>query len=239
MQRVHQIVFVVSLLVLCWLGMMGVHELGHVVGALATGGTVKQVVLHPLTISRTEVSPNPQPAIVVWLGPIVGCLLPVGVWRLVPSRFGIVRNIAMFFAGFCLVANGAYIAFGAFNGVGDCGEMLRTGSPLWTLLLFGGVAMSCGFFCWHRLGSLKKFVSEPAVVAPVTAYVMVLMLGGWIVLLIWPRLLALILILLAISPILLFFGYLNSLLIKRVGILPVLVAWSILGTLIGFFLPAT
>jgi hypothetical protein len=42
-----------------------------------TGGTVERVVLHPLSISRTDVSPNPHPVAVVWLGPIVGSVVPL------------------------------------------------------------------------------------------------------------------------------------------------------------------
>ena len=164
---------------LCWFGMMAVHEFGHVVGAWLTGGTVNRVVLHPLTISRTDVSPNPSPAIVVWLGPLLGCALPM---LLVPATGWIkgrakdVGPLAMFFAGFCLVANGAYIAIGAFDGVGDCGVMLKTGSPLWALLVFGVVAMAVGFMVWHRLGSIGDFVGNPDRVEPATAYVIATLL---------------------------------------------------------------
>ena len=85
MQRLQQIVFVVSLLALSWMGMMATHELGHVLGALVSGGHLDRVVLHPLTISRTDVAPNPNPLIVVWLGPIVGCVLPLAIAMLVTA----------------------------------------------------------------------------------------------------------------------------------------------------------
>ena len=172
MQRFHQLVFVVSLLALSWFAMMAVHEFGHVVGALTTGGSVERVVLHPLTISRTDVAPNPRPAIVVWLGPILGCVVPAIGWWLVPRRHAITRQIALFFAGFCLLANGAYIAIGSFDRVGDCGVMLKHGSPLWTLLLFGGLTISLGFASWHRLGSVKQFLADPSLVDPSVAYVL-------------------------------------------------------------------
>lgn len=158
MQRIHQFIFVVSLLALSWFLMMAVHEFGHVIGALSTGGTIKRVVLHPLTISRTDVLPNPQPSIVVWLGPILGCAIPATVWWIIPQRFSVARNIAMFFAGFCLLANGAYIAVGSFDRVGDCGVMLQNGSPFWTLLLFGILTIPLGFYLWHRLGSVIQFL---------------------------------------------------------------------------------
>jgi hypothetical protein len=110
------------------------------------------VVLHPLTISRTDLSSNPHPLFVVWAGPVLGVLLPL-------TGFGIAAVARMagayllrFFAGFCLVANGAYIAVGSFDGIGDAGDMLRQGSPIWLLWAFGVVTVPLGLLLWHRLG---------------------------------------------------------------------------------------
>jgi len=176
MQRFHQIVFVISLLALSWLAMMAVHELGHIVGAVVTHGTVQRVVLDPTTISRTDVFPNPHPAIVVWLGPILGCLIPPFVCLTVPRRMTAVHNITMFFAGFCLVANGAYIAIGAWDGVGDCGVMLQLGSPFWTLPAFGVITIPAGIYIWHRLGSVYDFLASPSFVEPLAAYILLVVL---------------------------------------------------------------
>ncbi len=60
--------------------MMAVHEFGHVLGAWYTGGTVRKVVLHPLTISRTDLVHNPDPLVVAWAGPLLGELLPLMVF---------------------------------------------------------------------------------------------------------------------------------------------------------------
>jgi hypothetical protein len=60
--------------------------------------------------------------------------------------------VLRFFAGFCLVANGLYIGLGSFGRVGDCGEMLRHGSPPWHLWLFGAITVPAGFWLWHGLG---------------------------------------------------------------------------------------
>src|SRR5688572_25169571 len=76
-RRVRQLVLIASVAWAAWLLMMLVHEAGHVLGALATGGVVRRVVWHPLAISRTDVDPNPAPLTVVWAGPLVGCLAPV------------------------------------------------------------------------------------------------------------------------------------------------------------------
>ena len=170
MQRFHQTLFIVSLLALSWLLMMTVHELGHVIGAIVTGGEIQRVVLHPLAISRTDVSPNPHPSTVVWLGPILGSVLPSLAMFLCPRRLTMTCGVATFFAGFCLIANGAYIGIGAIDHVGDCREMIRTGSPMWLLMTFGALSIGCGGWCWHRLGSLNTFLANPAIVSRKWAY---------------------------------------------------------------------
>jgi hypothetical protein len=152
MKRLTQAVLIASTLAGSWLGMQVVHESGHAAGAWLTGGRVARVVLHPGTISRTDLSHNPHPLVVVWAGPLVGVLLPLALWGAAAlARLG-AAFVLRFFAGFCLVANGAYIAGGSFGGVGDCGEMLRHGSPIWLLWLFGAACAPAGLALWHRLG---------------------------------------------------------------------------------------
>ena len=124
----------------------------------------------PLTIENLPPGPYSFFAMAVY-GPVVGCLLPLGASAMIPRRHTIVRSISRFFAGFCLIANGAYISIGAFDRVGDCGEMLRTGAPLWTLLAFGAVTVPLGLYVWHRLGSLKHSVNNPTLIEGRTAYV--------------------------------------------------------------------
>jgi hypothetical protein len=132
--------------------MMAVHELGHVLAACWTGGTVARVVLHPLTISRTDLSHNPRPLIVSWSGPIVGVMLPLAVWAAVHMTRFKHMYVLRFFAGFCLVANGAYIGGGSFARTGDCGDLLRHGAAIWQLWLFGGIAVAAGLGMWNGLG---------------------------------------------------------------------------------------
>jgi hypothetical protein len=143
---------ILATLVACWLGMQAVHEAGHVLGARTTGARVERVVLHPLTISRTDVSENRHPLFVTWMGPIFGVAAPVAIWIVamlarMPGAF-----VLRFFAGFCLIANGGYLAFGALQRIGDCGTLLNHGAPLWSLILFGAVAMPLGLALWNGTG---------------------------------------------------------------------------------------
>ena len=151
--RLHQTVLISSTLLASWLGMQAIHECGHVLGALATGGKVKQVVLNPLAISRTDVAPNPHPLPVVWAGPALGVLIPLVLWAIAAALRMRGAFVLRFFAGFCAIANGTYLAIGSFGRVGDCGDMLRNGSQLWQLWLFGAVTIPLGLWLWHRQGS--------------------------------------------------------------------------------------
>jgi hypothetical protein len=151
-QTVHQAILVVSTLLGSWLGMQTAHESGHVLGALFTGGEIAAVVLHPLTISHTEMIENPHPMVVVWAGPLVGVLLPLFLWALLAATGAPGAFIARFFAGFCLIANGAYLGVGSFLGTGDCGEMFRQGSSAWILRIFGAIAVPLGFWLWNGQG---------------------------------------------------------------------------------------
>jgi hypothetical protein len=153
MRRFYQVLLIGTFLPLCWLGMMAVHELGHVSAAVASGGRVKRVVVHPLTISRTDLASNPHPLFVVWAGPTVGVVLPLALAVVLGGACKVGwAYLVRFFAGFCLVANGCYIGVGAFQGIGDAGVMLLFGSPRWCLWLFGLAAVPLGLCLWNGLG---------------------------------------------------------------------------------------
>lgn len=150
-----QLTLIVSTLILSWLGMQALHELGHVLGALLSGGEVRRVILNPLTISRTDLVANPHPLFIVWAGPVVGTILPLLCWLIAAKLSNTGTFLWRFFAGLCLLANGAYIGLGSFNQIGDCGEMLRHGSSPWQLWLFGAVTIPMGFWLWN--GQAKHF----------------------------------------------------------------------------------
>ncbi len=182
MNRFYQFLFVISLTSISWLSMMSVHELGHVICGLLTGGSVSEVVLRPLSISRTDFSNNPYPAIVVWAGPVFGVLFPLALLLIAYKLRWAQTRLIQFFTGFCLIANGAYIAGGAWDGTGDCGVMLQTGTPLWMMWGFGLLTIPSGFLLWHRLGSLQNFIRKPERITPRAAWTVFLILIAMIVL---------------------------------------------------------
>jgi hypothetical protein len=152
MERFYQLTLIVSILCLSWLGMIIVHEFGHVVMAWAGGERVSKVILHPLVISRTDTSHEKHPLLVTWGGAVLGSLVPVSVWVLVKAFRLRFVYLFQFFAGFCLIANGCYLGVGSFLAVGDAGDLVRYGCPRWLMLLFGLVCVPIGLFLWNGLG---------------------------------------------------------------------------------------
>ncbi|MSR56848.1 MAG: hypothetical protein EXS05_04155 [Planctomycetaceae bacterium] len=150
--RLHQVLLISSTLVLSWLAMQAVHELGHVLHAWSSGGRVTTVLLTPLEISRTEVEPNPHPQFVAWGGPVWGSVLPLAGWLAVRQARWSRAWWLRFFAGFCLIANGGYLLAGAFYPVGDAQVLMQNGAPAVALIAFGLAACGPGLALWHRLG---------------------------------------------------------------------------------------
>jgi hypothetical protein len=151
--RVIQTVLILSTLAISWLGMMVVHEFGHVLFGWLGGGIVSRVVLSPLEFSRTEMQKNPHPLFEAWGGALFGSILPLVmalVWR--RSRWS-AWYVFQFFAGLCLITNGIYLAVVSFiPNAADPGDLMRNGSPQWILVVFGIIAFPLGLFLWNRLG---------------------------------------------------------------------------------------
>jgi hypothetical protein len=180
--RLPQIILIGTFLGFCWLAMQAVHELGHVLGAVASGGTVAKVVLYPTTISRTDVFPNPHPLIEVWAGAVLGSVLPLLAFLVARGFRCPGLYLFRFFAGFCLIANGVYLGGGAIQsltsqGFADGGELLMHGASPWHLILFGLATVPVGLFLWNGqgthfgLGEAQGHVSRSATVASLCLFV--------------------------------------------------------------------
>lgn len=149
---------------LSWLWMQIIHELGHVLAALATGVAVERVVLHPLAFSRTDLHGGTSSPVIIWAGPVVGCLLPACALAIASMIGTSLVFLFRFFAGFCLIANGAYIGIGWIDQVGDAGDLLRHGTPIWAMIVFGCIGIAAGLWLWHGLGAafgLKRGATLP------------------------------------------------------------------------------
>ena len=148
--QIHSWAFILFFLIACWFGMEAIHELGHVLAAWCSGATVERVVLLP--ISRTNTSGVEHPLFVYGAGAVFGAVFPVLLCLAVRLLRMRVAYLFRFFAGFCLIANGAYIGCD-FSTVGptDAGLMMEHGANRVVLVMFGLISVSGGLFLWHGL----------------------------------------------------------------------------------------
>jgi hypothetical protein len=141
-----------ALIYLCWLGMMAVHESGHIIHARLAGGTVSYVSFPLIGFSQTHLTYNPAPAFIAGGGFVWGSLIPL--LFLLPCYFlhPQLYRLMQFFTGFCLIANGLYLAVGWTMTAGDGHDLYRLSVPAWGMVLTGTMLFSIGLYFWHRLG---------------------------------------------------------------------------------------
>ena len=136
----------------CWLLMQAVHELGHVSVALVSGGTVSKVVLHPLAISRTDSTGSLYPLLVVWAGPVIGVVLPLALLAVFKAARLKWAYLVQFFARNLPDCQRRSSGSDRFQRIGDAGDLIRHGSPIGLLWLFGLVTVPLGLWLWNGLG---------------------------------------------------------------------------------------
>ena len=108
--------------------------------------------------------------VVAWGGPVVGVIVPLIVWGIAAALRWRAAFVLRFFAGFCLIGNGAYLACGSFGRVGDCGQLLPHGAALGQLWLFGAIAVPMGLWLWHGQGAQFGLGSAAQQTNPGIAY---------------------------------------------------------------------
>ncbi len=90
--------------------MVFTHEIGHIIGGICGGGTLRSADLYPWRLPYSIFEPDPNPLVTLWCGPILGVLIPIGCALLIR------RDWMWFIANFCLLANGLYIALAWISG---------------------------------------------------------------------------------------------------------------------------
>jgi hypothetical protein len=155
LHRCFQVLLIFSTVALSWLLMLAVHEAGHVLQGWLSGATLDAVHLPLLGFSRTDFVANPHPLFVAWGGALWGSVLPLAL--LMAARCVAAKRqvyLLAWFAGFCLVANGAYLLGGAIlsEGADDGSVILQHGGARWQLIGFGVVAVAAGLYLWNGLG---------------------------------------------------------------------------------------
>jgi hypothetical protein len=163
LNRCFQALLILSTAALSWLLMLAVHESGHAINGWLSGAQLAAVHLPLFGFSRTDFSVNPHPLFVAWGGALWGSVLPPTIFA-AAHCFTTKHRVFLlaWFAGFCLIANGAYIFAGAFfaGAADDGGVILQYGGYRWQLLSFGVVAVAAGLYLWNGLGPCFGFGSS-------------------------------------------------------------------------------
>lgn len=173
-------VLLAAILPVCWLGMMAVHELGHVLAAWLAGAKVHRVVLPLFSFSRTDVGHSEWQRAIIWAGPAVGVGLPILMWLVAWMMKWEVAFVLRFFAGFCLIANGAYIGFGWIDSIGDAGELRAAGESTAVMTVVGILAVVTGLMMWSGLsgafgfGANRQHVSQRVAMGVLAALVLLI-----------------------------------------------------------------
>ena len=151
-RRLQQLALIASTLGFCWLGTQIVHELGHVLAAWVGGETVERVVLHPLVISRTDVSRDRHPLLVVWGGPVVGSLVPLGMLAVARATSFEARLFVSVLRRVLPDHQRRVPGRGIVRARGRRRRPTPPGAPRWSLIAFGLVCAPVGLWLWNGLG---------------------------------------------------------------------------------------
>lgn len=135
------------------------HELGHLIGGWACGGSLQTAELAPWRLPYSIFVPDPRPLVTLWCGPLLGIAIPAGIALVVR------RDVCWFVAHFCALANGVYLATSWFYGDRylDAPRLLEYGaSPFW-LGLYCLLSIGIGYVGFRRvLGRIWNSSRQPA-----------------------------------------------------------------------------
>ena len=128
----------VLLLGVSWCVMTFTHECGHLFGGWVSGATLVSYDVRPWSLPYSLHSPDPNPLVTLWAGPMLGVLFPIAVAWTAKHPWG------WFVADFCMIANGVYLAVAWTSGdrLLDTRRLLDAGAHPATVVLYCGVTIT-------------------------------------------------------------------------------------------------
>jgi len=141
-----KILYFAVVLITAWCVMLLAHEAGHLLGGYLSGATLREFELRPWKLPYSLHNPNPHPLITLWAGPVlgvVGPLLVLAIWSTAVTRL---------IAGFCLLANGVYLAVGGLTGDRflDTAQLLEAGASPLAIGLYCLITCGGGYLVFRR-----------------------------------------------------------------------------------------
>ncbi len=157
----NRYVWFAIMLIVSWAVMTFTHEMGHIVGGLCCGGSIKSASVVPWRIPYSIFEPDPIPLVTLWSGLLAGVLVPILVAVVINNAS------AWFVAHFCMLANGIYIAIAWLTGDRylDTARLLEYGASPVLIVIYCGATIGIGYIgfrnsCSRMLSPNKPLSSE-------------------------------------------------------------------------------
>ncbi|WP_430451888.1 hypothetical protein [Rhodopirellula europaea] len=117
------------------------HELGHVVGGWCGGASLVDLELSPWRLPYSIHSPDPNPLLTLWSGPVLGVVVPI------VFAVAIRIRVVWIVADFCLLANGSYLALAWLAGDPhlDTPRLFQSGATTFSVAAYCVVAICLGY----------------------------------------------------------------------------------------------
>lgn len=136
------------LLLFCasWIVMTFTHEMGHIVGGMCCGGSLKSADLLPWHLPYSIFDPDPYPLVTLWAGLLLGPMVPLVIALIVRQDW------TWFIANFCVLANGAYIATAWLSGDShlDTQRLLEEGASSLSIVIYCLTTIGFGYVGFRR-----------------------------------------------------------------------------------------
>ncbi|MCU0721494.1 MAG: hypothetical protein MUC83_17420 [Pirellula sp.] len=156
----NRYVWFAIMLIVSWGVMTFTHEMGHIVGGLCCGGSIKSASVVPWSIPYSIFEPDPMPLVTLWSGLLAGALMPVLVAVVINNAS------AWFVAHFCMLANGIYVAIAWVTGDRylDTARLLEHGASPWSIAIYCCATITIGYIGFRnscfRILSPKQSLDE-------------------------------------------------------------------------------
>ncbi len=157
------------------------HELGHALAVIATGGEVSFIEVSPFSWSYTHYISDPEPMATSWGGFLWGTMIGVFTFLIlwiVRSRLSLFGAV---FAVTSLAYAGIYMLVGAVLRIGDSAALMWMGIPQAVLIAIGGMLLLLVLPLILPLGVLlgigrgrNRLGTTVLVFSPILAYLLVM-----------------------------------------------------------------
>lgn len=179
-KRLQQMLIVLGIFVFSYnLGNL-IHESGHALNAVLTGGSLNKITMSPLSWCYTWTSGGNR-IFVIWGGFLWQTIIPIVLLFLCfKSRIAL---YALFLALVSFAESGIYMIAGAAAGIGDGGSLVKLGTPPFILITVGGILLLCCLPLSLPIGVLlgigqkqTSFISTMMVLMPIQMYLLAMLI---------------------------------------------------------------